>query len=220
LVVGGENLARDDASVKVLSAARNVFSREGYRGTTVSHILKEAGISRGTFYKHFPNKRQVFYEILASIFHTLLESSREILTEELTTLESRMRRSLELSYRLFLDNRGIIVVYFREAFRIDPGFYALWDDFEKRIISLFAEILSKGIGSGEFRQVDPGLISRAMFLLFLQVPYWDILLGGIIEIDVEAMADEMVKFVMDGISAGTENTGENGIGGIFEGHLG
>ncbi len=98
-------------------------------GTTVSHILKEADISRGTFYKYFPNKRQVLYEILASLFKTLLESSREMLAEEPTPLESRMRDSLELSYRLFLDNRGVMVVYFREAFRADPGFYALWDDF-------------------------------------------------------------------------------------------
>jgi len=213
-------LVKADVKVKVLSAARAVFTREGYKGATVSQILQEADIARGTFYKYYSNKREVFYEILSSLFKTLLESGREMLVEEPTPLESRMRDCLELSYRLFLDNRGVMVVYFREAFRADPGFYALWDDFERRMIALFADILSRGIRSGEFRQVDSGLVSRAMFLLFLQVPYWDILLGGITEIDVKAMADEMVRFVMDGITAGHKGSSDTGIGGIFKGHLG
>lgn len=213
-------MAREEVEVRVLSAGRAVFSREGYRAATVSHILDEAGISRGTFYKYFANKRQVLYDIISRLFSTLLESGNEMLSEELTPLETRMRDSLETSYRLFLDNRGVIMVYFREAFRSDPGLYALWDDFERRMIALFADMLSKGISAGQFRQVDTVLISRAMFLLFLQVPYWDILLGGITEIDVEAMADDMVRFVMDGIHAERKGGYDSVVGGVFDGHLG
>lgn len=194
-------MARADAREKVLTAARAVFAREGYRAATVSHILAEAGIARGTFYRYYSNKREVFYEIVSDLFKTLYDASRETLGGEELAMESQVRESLELAYRLFLENRGVIVIYFREAFRADPGFYALWENFEKRMIALFSGVLTRGMKGGAFREIDTGLISRAMFQLFMQVPYWDILLGGVSEIDVVAMADEMVSFVVRGIAA-------------------
>lgn len=194
-------MVRADARKKVLTAGRAVFAREGYRSATVAHIIAEAGVARGTFYSYFSNKREVFYEIISDLFKTLYDASREALDGEELAVESRVRESLELAYRLFLENRGVIVVYFRQAFRADPGFYALWENFEKRMIALFSSVLEQGMKEGVFRKVDTGLISRAMFQVFMQVPYWDILLGGISEIDVGAMADEMIGFVLRGIVA-------------------
>lgn len=196
----GTRLVRADVREKVLTAARSVFEREGYRAATVSQILTEAGIARGTFYRYFSNKREVFFEIISDLFNTLYDASRETFGGETLPRESQARESVELAYRLFLENRGVIVTYFREAFRADPGFYALWENFEKRMIALFSSALARGMNCGAYREVDRGLISRAMFQLFMQVPYWDILLGGFAEIDVVAMADEIVSFVVRGIA--------------------
>ena len=198
-------MAKADTKVRVLLAAKSVFSRKGYKAASVSDILAEANVARGTFYSCFPNKRQVMLELVTGVFKALYESSVDMLTgDDPALLESKMRDSLEASYRLFLDNRGVITVYFREAFRSDPGFYAIWDDFERRMIALFSEILSRGVTSGAFRELDRSLVSRAMFMLFLQVPYWDILLGGMAEIDMASMADEMARFVTGGITSRPE----------------
>lgn len=197
-------MTRVDVRSKVLLEARSVFARKGYRATTVSDIIAEVEISRGTFYRYFSNKRQVFFEIVHGIFKTLFESSAELFAgHKPETLESRLRSSLETSYRVFIDNRGVVRVYFREAFRSDAGFFAIWDDFERRMIALFSGIISAGVNSGVIRPVDERLIARAMFMIFLQVPYWDVLLDEMSEIDVDAMADEMVVFVMRGLSSGS-----------------
>lgn len=198
-------MAKADTKVRVLLAAKSVFSRKGYKASSVSDILAEASVARGTFYNCFPNKRQVMLELVSGVFKALYESSVNMLTGDgPSLLESKMRDSLEASYRLFLDNRGVMTVYFREAFRSDPGFYAIWDDFERRMIALFSEILARGAASGAFRELDRSLVSRAMFMLFLQVPYWDILLGGMAEIDMASMADEMARFVTGGITSRPE----------------
>ena len=68
------------------------------------------------------------------------------------------------------------------------------------MLSLFTEFLKRGVSDGVFRAVDTGLVSRAMFLVFLQVPYSDVLFGGMVEIDIDNLADEMVGFVMHGLS--------------------
>jgi len=194
-------LARRDTRSEVLSSAKSVFARKGYRGTTVSDILKDAGIARATFYKHFSNKRQVLFEIITGVFRALYEAVGDMLSvEDADLLVSNLRASLALSYRLFLDNRNVIRVYFQEPYRSDPTFYAIWDDFERRMLALFTEFLKRGVSDGIFRPVDTGLVSRAMFLVFLQVPYSDVLFGGMVEIDIDNLADEMVGFVMKGLS--------------------
>lgn len=201
-------MARIDSKTRILTASKAVFAREGYRGATVSHILAEADVARGTFYKYFPNKRQVLFEVVSGIFRSLYDSVNDMLRfAEPEMLEQRMRDSLELSYRMFLENRGVIQVYFNEAFRLDPGLYAIWDDFDRRVLALFVDVLKRGIDAGALRQVDTALVSRAMFLLFMQMPYWDILLGGMVGIDIGSLSGEMVRFVMQGISIGAPKMG-------------
>jgi AcrR family transcriptional regulator len=49
---------------QILDAAAKVFSARGYHDTSVSHIIEEAGIARGTFYLYFESKRAVFGELI------------------------------------------------------------------------------------------------------------------------------------------------------------
>jgi AcrR family transcriptional regulator len=43
----------------LVEAAVRVLLRRGVQGTQVSHVVREAGVSRGTFYKHFDSKRHL-----------------------------------------------------------------------------------------------------------------------------------------------------------------
>jgi AcrR family transcriptional regulator len=51
---------------RLLDAARSVFYREGYYGSTVDQIVAEAGASRPTFYLHFQDKEEVLDELMAA----------------------------------------------------------------------------------------------------------------------------------------------------------
>ena len=39
---------------KIMEAASDLFYRQGYEATVVTQIIKEAGISKPTFYEYFP----------------------------------------------------------------------------------------------------------------------------------------------------------------------
>jgi AcrR family transcriptional regulator len=45
---------------RLLTAAANLFNREGFYGTDSNQIAKAAGYSTGVFYKHFKDKREIF----------------------------------------------------------------------------------------------------------------------------------------------------------------
>ncbi|MDP4093225.1 MAG: TetR/AcrR family transcriptional regulator [Bacillota bacterium] len=48
----------------LLEAAKKLFTEKGYLNTNSNEIVKEAGISIGTFYAYYKDKKEVFMEII------------------------------------------------------------------------------------------------------------------------------------------------------------
>jgi AcrR family transcriptional regulator len=48
-----------DARERLVSAALQLFSEHGYDETTVAQIAQQAGLTKSTFHRHFPDKRDV-----------------------------------------------------------------------------------------------------------------------------------------------------------------
>ncbi|MBI4913347.1 MAG: TetR/AcrR family transcriptional regulator [Acidobacteria bacterium] len=48
----------------ILEAALRLFSRQGYRGTSIREIAEAAGLSTGNVYHHFPDKEALFRTLL------------------------------------------------------------------------------------------------------------------------------------------------------------
>ena len=48
-----------DARARLVAAALELFSERGYDSATVSEIAERAGLSRATFFRYFPDKREV-----------------------------------------------------------------------------------------------------------------------------------------------------------------
>jgi AcrR family transcriptional regulator len=54
---------RDD----LVTAAQRLFARDGYDATSTETILQESGVSRGSLYHHFPDKRALFDAVLVRV---------------------------------------------------------------------------------------------------------------------------------------------------------
>ncbi|MEE6175307.1 TetR/AcrR family transcriptional regulator [Mycobacterium sp. 050134] len=48
-----------DARVRLVAAALHLFSERGYDRTTVAEIAERAGLTKSTFFRYFPDKREV-----------------------------------------------------------------------------------------------------------------------------------------------------------------
>ncbi|HNO76373.1 TetR/AcrR family transcriptional regulator [Nitrosomonas mobilis] len=55
---------RKSPSEKLLLAARYLFCRVGINATGISRILKEAGVARGSLYKHYGSKKNLLKTVL------------------------------------------------------------------------------------------------------------------------------------------------------------
>jgi len=48
-----------DARERLVRAALDLFAEQGYDNTTVAQIAERAGLTKSTFFRHFPDKREV-----------------------------------------------------------------------------------------------------------------------------------------------------------------
>src|SRR5215467_10174446 len=66
----------------IIDAATELFLRHGYLGTSMDQIAAIAAVSKPTVYKHFPDKEQLFTEIVLGT----LDRSGDPFRAELTAL--------------------------------------------------------------------------------------------------------------------------------------
>jgi AcrR family transcriptional regulator len=68
------------ARERLVTAALRLFPEQGYDNTTVAEIAHSAGLTRSTFFRHFPDKREVLaagQEVLARLFTTGIAAAPE-----------------------------------------------------------------------------------------------------------------------------------------------
>jgi TetR/AcrR family transcriptional regulator, cholesterol catabolism regulator len=95
----------------LLDAALRLFSRRGYRATTVRDIAEGAGVSTGNLYHHFADKE--------AIFQTLLNEYREI------TMSSRFPIMRALTTGVFPQNLEELAYATRDSVRQFRSYMAL-----------------------------------------------------------------------------------------------
>jgi AcrR family transcriptional regulator len=61
---GGTRMKGDERREQILATAVNLFSRNGFRGTTTKEIAQAAGVSEAMVFRHFANKEALYAAIL------------------------------------------------------------------------------------------------------------------------------------------------------------
>ena len=57
----------DDTRQRIIEAALDLFSENGFHATTTRKISKKANVNEVTLFRHFKNKKALFKEVLSEI---------------------------------------------------------------------------------------------------------------------------------------------------------
>jgi AcrR family transcriptional regulator len=150
---------------ELLEAARQVFERDGYHGTTVSAVVQAAGLSQGAFYLYFADKKGIFAALQAEMA-TLLRRRIYWVTRD----EPDPRRRLEAGLRAYFEfyaeypafNRRLTI----EGLGIDESFEARQTEVHQTLATAFEPTL---------RELGVRATTVAAFALLgmaAQVAYW------------------------------------------------
>lgn len=154
---------KNSTEQRIVEAAVQLFSRQGFAGSSTYEIARLAGVSEVTVFRHFPRKRDLFW----------------------TAIESRLRRlriSKEMRYRLENDENprtalpGIVSLLV-ETVQHQPEmlrllYLSLFEQehgaermLRKHLVPLFqpvCEYLSRCVSKGLIRDLEPGVAALGL----------------------------------------------------------
>ena len=82
----------------LVAAGRRLFGRDGFAATSVEDLAREAGVTTGALYHHFPTKTALFETVFEGVHAEMLEASGRAATGATDELEA-----LSLGFEAFLD---------------------------------------------------------------------------------------------------------------------
>lgn len=150
---------------ELLEAARRVFERDGYHGTTVSAVVQAAGLSQGAFYLYFADKKGVF-AALQDEMATLLRRRIYWVTRDVPDARQRLEAGLRAYFEFYDEyqawNRRLTI----EGLGIDESFEARQTELHDTLATAFEPTL---------RELGVRATTVAAFALLgmaAQVAYW------------------------------------------------
>ncbi len=159
--IENETNPKDIRKAEIIKAAIEAFSLKGYHRTKVSDITKKVGISTGTFYIYFENKRELFIEVVEEVFrHIVGDAARNIKGEE------DLGRKLVIRGRTFYENYSRYMEILHQL-RAEIASDEDWpqEKLNRVYRALTGPVIKEAqeaIDKGQLRPVDPELLSFAL----------------------------------------------------------
>lgn len=190
----------------ILKYSLKVFAREGFRNTDVQIIADLAKVGKGTVYRHFGNKEQLF---LATARHCL-DQLRVHIEEQLGGPEvidsvvreekavSLIRRIARAYADFYQENPQAVEIMIQERAEFREGVYPSHLLFRAETRGGFEDFLRQAISRGELRNVDASEATNAFSDLLFGTVVNGCLEGG--KKHLVARAEQAVNIFLDGLA--------------------
>jgi len=138
---------REQQRRRIVEAAAEVFANKGYANSNVEDVLRQAGISRVTFYAHFKNIEDLLlavHEHASRQSHRAIEGRIERVGDPVARLEAAIRAYLEM----LRDHADLARVVNREILAAGPQHLKLRDENTARSAALLNQGVAEAYGAG------------------------------------------------------------------------
>jgi TetR/AcrR family transcriptional regulator, cholesterol catabolism regulator len=177
-----QSVSRDE----IIRAAGRVLHEQGYEATTMKDIAAQVNLTAASLYHHFKNKDFLLLAVLEQGLQLAIDEIEPIIQSNLPASE-KIQKMIQRHIRGVTDNTAFgaaIVFEIKTLMNVSTGGRGNGDEqeyierrnafFKQRQLfeSLFRQILEEGIASGEFRQVDTGIVAKAMLGAHNWVGVW------------------------------------------------
>lgn len=188
---------------KLLSAAIDLMSKNGYHRTTVADVVKAAGVAQGTFYLYFDSKKALFMKLMHR-FSSLLENALvdvDLSFEVINTTEDlglQIRSAIRNVLLVYQDNAVLARIFLREAMGLEPDFAELWDSIIERMAALGALIMERAIERGLLPAQNSQIVAHCVVGMIERVAYYWLFQEN--EFELDEVVDALARFELFGIS--------------------
>lgn len=185
----------------LLAAARDLFARQDYRGTTTREIAESAGVTEHLLFRNFGSKAGLFREALVLPFTDFVDEfgrTWESVVPEETDEEELARRFVGHLYDVLVDHRGLLATLMAaeslsQEEQADAGIADI-----RRALTLLSRIGAEGMRIRGMRSREPDLpaystVSMIAGMAALRSAYF-----GAEAPSREAIVEELVQALLHG----------------------
>lgn len=154
---------------RILDAARDVFFRDGFMLANLDEVATKAGVAKGTLYRYFESKADLYVAVLAENGTGFVKKMREV-AESGGPVRDRLNRLGDFYlthwtehfeyFQIFwaVDNESLIGGLPEDAMREVAN---LWEG----SLSILKEVLDRGVAEGELSACDTWGVSYIMWTM-------------------------------------------------------
>lgn len=158
---------------QILEAALEVFAERGLSDARLEDIARRAGVSKGTIYLYFPNKEELFREVVRTSVISYIEQAEADLTNQ-ADAEQALREWMS-GYWAWLRTPVFpamhrLVNSEMHHFPDLAAFYA--KEVIERVHRLVCGMLERAMEQGRLRRMDPLVAARMLSALFITHALW------------------------------------------------
>ena len=178
----------------ILQGALTVFKEKGLEGAKIDEIARVSGFGKATLYYYFTSKEEIFNALL---LHGWLSLWREL--EDTIAGGDSPRRTFIAMLKKIAETVNTDRPLYEFLFFVPRSFSseeidkAEWKQYQNRLYKMLLELIEAGIELGQFPQMDPNLVLKALGGLFHGLVFWGRDKKNVTEDQLEEMLDSMLK---------------------------
>jgi AcrR family transcriptional regulator len=152
---------------RILDAARGVFFREGFVDANLDEVAAIAEVAKGTLYRHFDSKADLYVAVLSHNGQVFEERMREA-AERGSTAADRIRQLGRFYYQHWMKNREYFQIFWaldnqQLIGELPPGVVdevtKLWEN----CLRILADVIDAGVKAGDFAPADPWEVANILW---------------------------------------------------------
>ena len=156
---------REMRQERILTGALEVFKTRGLENATMEEIAEESGFGKSTLYYYFQSKEDVFSAILENGWHMLWSNLEPVIAITPSPRKNFIHILLKTAEMIYI-RPGLFEFLFNApkkiTFEIEP-----WKKYQNRMYNVLQSLLEDGVKMGEFPNIKPKLLFKAMGGLFM-----------------------------------------------------
>jgi AcrR family transcriptional regulator len=188
---------KDNIRASIINAASDIFSKYGYKKTTMDDIALALGKGKSSIYYYFRNKEEIF---------------QAVLEQEVILLKTKLQKAVNRKKH----HKGKLKAYIitrMKGFESMINFYnavkneylsqfefieRIRHKYDQEEIGTVQGILEEGVEKGDFSIEDPSLAAVAIVTSMkgFEIPLF---ITGKKEQDIEQIVDKLMKMLFNGI---------------------
>jgi AcrR family transcriptional regulator len=145
----------------IIEAATRIFSERGYHAASMSDIAAAVGIRKASLYHHVRKKEDLLFAIHEALIDELIDETMTVSSSSASPAE-KVRELLHVTMRFIARNRDGVAVFLSERHAVTGERWqalVVKRDFYERMVS---QIVTEGRSSGEFVDLPPELVAKAL----------------------------------------------------------